>query len=94
MGLRATLAANRCWGKPITLRRKEFDLLRVLMANAGQALSRQYLLSRVLGADETIGPCTVDFHIRCLRLKIEIDPDRPTLIQTVHSLGYRFGEAE
>ena len=78
-------------GQPIHLRRREFDLLCVLMENAGKALSRHELLDRVWGEDWMGDPRTLDVHICWLREKLE-DPPAPQRIQTLRGYGYRFGE--
>ncbi len=69
---------------------REFELLTILMRNAGAVLTRETLLSRVWGSDYLGDPRTVDVHIRWLREKIELDPSRPTYLQTVRGSGYRF----
>jgi DNA-binding response OmpR family regulator len=77
-------------GRPVTLKPKEFDLLLVLARNRGAVLSRDVLLSQVWGYDYPIDTRTVDVHVRWLREKIEADPSRPVLIETVRGVGYRF----
>jgi DNA-binding response OmpR family regulator len=62
------------------------------MRHPGRVFTRDTLLTRVWGEAEFIDERTVDVHVRWLRQKIEEDPSRPTLIQTVRSVGYRFGE--
>ncbi|MGE5573106.1 MAG: response regulator [Bacillota bacterium] len=71
---------------------KEFDLLRVLVANRGKVLTRDFLLEKVWGYEYGGDTRTVDVHVRRLRQKIEEDDSRPTYIQTVHGVGYRFRE--
>ena len=66
----------------------EFDLLAYFVAHIGEALSRARLLENVWGYDIG-GRDTVTVHIRRLRQKIEADPSRPTLLQTVWGIGYR-----
>ncbi|MDR7416051.1 MAG: response regulator transcription factor [Armatimonadota bacterium] len=84
--------ARRVWkaGQEVPLRPREFELLRVLMEEAGKALSRQELLDRVWGSNWVGDPRTLDVHIRWLREKLEDDPTRPRYIQTVRGYGYRF----
>jgi len=84
--------ARQVWrsGRPIELTQREFDLLRVLMEHAGQALRRQELLDKVWGENWIGDPRTLDVHIRWLREKIESDPSAPRYIQTVRGYGYRF----
>ena len=75
---------------PLDLRFKEFELLALLMANAGQVVSRADIFDKVWGTDWLGDTRTLDGHIRWLREKIEENPHRPTLIQTVRGVGYRF----
>ncbi|GIW07885.1 MAG: DNA-binding response regulator [Dehalococcoidia bacterium] len=77
-------------GRPIALKPKEFDLLAYLMRNRGRVLTRDVLLQNLWGYEYDGGTRTVDVHIRGLREKIEDDPGRPDLIQTVRGVGYRF----
>jgi DNA-binding response OmpR family regulator len=90
--LRVDTGSRRAWrnGAELTLSQKEFDLLTCLIRNSGIALSRDLLLERVWGFDFLGDSRTVDVHIRWLREKIEADPARPTYIQTVRGVGYRF----
>jgi DNA-binding response OmpR family regulator len=78
----------------LQLSAREFDLLSILMRNAGRALNRDELLSLVWGEDWIGDPRTLDVHVRWLRLKIEDDPATPTYIQTVRGHGYRFAGPE
>lgn len=78
----------------IQLSAREFDLLSILMKNAGRALSREELLAEVWGSDWIGDQRTLDVHIRWLRLKVEEDPASPRFIQTVRGHGYRFAGAE
>ena len=74
----------------LNLSPKEFSLLAELMRNQGAVLSRDLLLNGVWGIDYVGDPRTVDVHIRWLREKIEDNPSKPVLIQTVRGIGYRF----
>lgn len=76
----------------VVLRPKEFELLRVLLANRGRVMERSDLLDRIWGEDEYIDAGTVDVHVRRLRQKIEDDPSKPTRILTVRGAGYKFAE--
>jgi DNA-binding response OmpR family regulator len=77
-------------GQVVAMKPKEFDLLTFLAQHRGRAFSRDHLLERVWGYAAAGDTRTVDVHVRWLREKIESDPSRPTLIQTVRGLGYRF----
>jgi two-component system, OmpR family, response regulator RegX3 len=72
------------------LRRKEFELLALLVENAGRVLTRDVLIDRVWGSDYIGDTKTLDVHVKRLRSRIEIDPSRPVLITTVRGVGYRF----
>lgn len=86
------LTAHQVWraGRLLQLRQREFDLLCVLMENAGRAVPREELLAEVWGADWVGNPRTLDVHIRWLREKLEDDPSAPRYIQTVRGYGHRF----
>ena len=73
----------------IDMTRKEFELLRLLMTNAGQTVPRRVLIERVWGWESREGK-TLDTHIRRIRAKIETDPSAPARIVTVRKVGYRF----
>jgi two-component system response regulator MprA len=74
-------------GEPITLTRREFDLLEFLMRHPGQAFERGTLLSEVWGYDFLGGSNVVDVYVRYVRRKIE-QPGTPRLIDTVRGIGY------
>jgi two-component system response regulator RegX3 len=76
--------------RQISLPLKQFDLLKLLMANAGRVLTRDLLIDRVWGADYVGDTKTLDVHIKRLRAQLEVDPARPSLITTIRGLGYRF----
>ncbi len=78
----------------LQLSAREFDLLSILMKNAGRAMSREELIKLVWGDDWVGDPRTLDVHVRWLRLKIEEDPASPQYIQTVRGYGYRFAGLE
>ncbi len=75
---------------PITLTPTEFNLLHVLMKQAGYVFTRRQLISRALGADYEGIDRTLDSHIRNLRQKLEPNPKEPIYIQTVYGVGYCF----
>jgi two-component system, OmpR family, response regulator RegX3 len=77
-------------GEPVSLPLKEFELLELLMLNAGRVLTRGQIIDRVWGSDYFGDTKTLDVHIKRLRSKIELSPSEPTLIMTVRGLGYRF----
>jgi DNA-binding response OmpR family regulator len=75
---------------PVALTAREFDLLWFLAAHPRQAFSRDQLMDRVWGYHAAVDTGTVTVHVRRLREKIESDPSRPTHLQTVWGIGYRF----
>jgi DNA-binding response OmpR family regulator len=78
----------------VQLSTREFDLLSVLIKNAGRAMSRDELIKLVWGDDWVGDPRTLDVHVRWLRMKVEEDPASPQYIQTVRGYGYRFAGQE
>ena len=77
-------------GENVRLPLKEFELLEVLLRNAGRVLTRMQLIDRVWGADYVGDTKTLDVHIKRLRAKIEEDSSSPKYIVTVRGLGYKF----
>jgi two-component system response regulator RegX3 len=77
-------------GDEVHLRRKEFELLRLMVENAGRVLTRDVLIDRVWGTDYIGDTKTLDVHVKRLRSRIEEDPSNPVLITTVRGVGYRF----
>jgi two-component system, OmpR family, response regulator RegX3 len=69
---------------------KEFELLEILLANAGRVVTRDTLIDRVWGLDYVGDTKTLDVHIKRLRSRIEADPAHPVLITTIRGVGYRF----
>jgi two-component system response regulator RegX3 len=69
---------------------KEFELLELLLRNAGRVLTRGQLIDRVWGADYVGDTKTLDVHVKRLRAKIEPDPAEPRYLVTVRGLGYKF----
>ena len=69
---------------------KEFDLLEMLLRNAGRVLTRVQLIDRVWGSDYVGDTKTLDVHIKRIRAKIEQDPANPQIITTVRGLGYKY----
>ena len=68
---------------------KEFELLEMLLRNAGRVLTRGQLIDRVWGADYVGDTKTLDVHVKRLRAKVEPDPAAPTRLVTVRGLGYK-----
>lgn len=77
-------------GETMTLPLKEFELLHLLLANAGRVLPRETLIDRVWGTDYVGDTKTLDVHIKRLRSKIEDDPSSPVRIVTIRGLGYKY----
>lgn len=77
-------------GEQVALPLKEFELLRLLLENAGRVLSRDLLIDRVWGHDYVGDTKTLDVHVKRLRAKVELDPSTPTRIVTIRGLGYKF----
>ena len=77
-------------GTEVQLPLKEFELLEVLLRNAGRVLTRMQLIDRVWGADYVGDTKTLDVHVKRLRGKVETDPGTPSHIVTVRGLGYKF----
>ncbi|WP_353807235.1 response regulator [Agromyces sp. SYSU T00194] len=77
-------------GDEISMPLKEFELLELLMRNAGRVLTRGQLIDRVWGSDYFGDTKTLDVHIKRIRSKIELTPSEPVMLVTVRGLGYRF----
>ena len=77
-------------GKEIPMPLREFELLELLMRNAGRVLTRGQLIDRVWGADYFGDTKTLDVHIKRIRSRIEENPSEPVMLRTVRGLGYRF----
>ncbi len=77
-------------GRDTPMPLKEFELLEVLLRNAGRVLTRGQLIDRVWGADYYGDTKTLDVHIKRIRSRIEESPSEPTMLVTVRGLGYRF----
>jgi len=82
----------RLSGEAVSLPLKEFELLEVLMRNAGLVVTRGVLIDRVWGVDYVGDTKTLDVHIKRLRAKLEDDPGSPTRILTIRGLGYKFSD--
>ncbi len=80
-------------GRAVDLAAREFDLLLLLMANAGEVIRREQIMDEVWDP-HWFGPTkTLDVHISWLRKKLEDDPARPRFITTVRGVGFRFATA-
>ncbi|PVU83313.1 DNA-binding response regulator [Cellulomonas sp. WB94] len=79
-------------GELVAFPLKEFDLLELLMRNAGRVLTRGQLIDRVWGSDYVGDTKTLDVHVKRVRAKIETDPANPVLLQTVRGLGYKLAD--
>jgi two-component system, OmpR family, response regulator RegX3 len=77
-------------GRPSPMPLKEFDLLELLLRNAGRVLTRMQLIDRVWGSDYVGDTKTLDVHVKRLRAKVEPDPANPRFLVTVRGLGYKF----
>ena len=78
-------------GKPLDLTYMEYELLKFLASHPGKVFTRETLLSRVWGYEYYGGARTVDVHVR--RLRAKLGEEHAGLIQTVRSVGYRFGQS-
>jgi two-component system response regulator RegX3 len=77
-------------GEAVAMPLKEFELLELLLLNAGRVLTRDMLIDRVWGPNYFGDTKTLDVHIKRLRAKIERDPAHPECIVTVRGVGYRY----
>jgi len=76
--------------EPVSLPLKEFELLEILLANAGRVLPRETLIDRVWGPHYVGDTKTLDVHIKRLRSKVEENPSVPRRITTIRGLGYKY----
>jgi two-component system response regulator RegX3 len=77
-------------GRQVPLPLKEFELLELLLRNAGRVLTRGQLIDRIWGADYVGDTKTLDVHVKRLRAKIEPEPSNPRHLVTVRGVGYKF----
>ncbi|MDO4255543.1 MAG: response regulator transcription factor [Kocuria sp.] len=77
-------------GRNVSMPLKEFELLEMLLRNAGKVLTRAQLIDRVWGSNYVGDTKTLDVHVKRLRAKIEPDPSAPHHLVTVRGLGYKF----
>jgi two-component system response regulator RegX3 len=76
--------------EPVALPLKEFELLELLLANAGRVLTRDVLIDRIWGPNYYGDTKTLDVHVKRLRAKVEDDPSNPTRVVTIRGVGYRY----
>ena len=81
-------------GEELELSRKEFDLLRLLIENAGAVVTRERLIDEVWDTNWFGSTKTLDVHVSGLRKKLGDDPAAPRYIHTVRGVGFRFASAE
>ena len=81
-------------GEQVSLPLKEFELLTMLISNAGRVMTRDMLIDEIWGADYYGDTKTLDVHIKRLRSKVESDPKDPSRIVTVRGVGYKFHDAD
>jgi two-component system response regulator RegX3 len=77
-------------GRHVSLPLKEFELLELLLRNAGRVLTRGQLIDRIWGADYVGDTKTLDVHVKRLRAKVEPHPSQPRHLVTVRGVGYKF----
>jgi DNA-binding response OmpR family regulator len=77
-------------GRAVELSALEFKLLHYMALHPGMVFSRDQLLDGVWGNDRSVTPRSVDVYVRRIREKIELKPQQPLYVQTVHGVGYRF----
>ncbi len=77
-------------GEAVELPLKEFELLALLLENAGRVLPRVTILDRVWGLDYVGDTKTLDVHVKRLRARVETDPSNPSRIVTIRGLGYKY----
>ena len=80
-------------GELVAVPLKEFDLLELLLQNAGRVLTRDVLIDRIWGPNYYGDTKTLDVHVKRLRAKIEEDPGHPSRLVTVRGVGYRYERA-
>lgn len=90
--VRVDVNAHRAFSgdKELQLTAKEFDLLRVLLREAGSVVERETLMREVWGSDPTGSTKTLDMHVSWLRRKLGDDATNPHYITTVRGMGFRF----
>ena len=94
--VRVDIAAHRAFqgDRELSLTAKEFELLRVLVREAGSVVSREALMREVWASDPTGSTKTLDMHVSWLRRKLGDDANAPRYISTVRGMGFRFETGE
>ena len=90
-GLKVDLVARRVWlcNKEVHLSPLQYDLLAVLVRNAGRVVNQRQLMDQVWGRNRNVTPESVRIFVHHLRRKIEADPVRPRCLKTEPGVGYR-----
>ncbi|WP_462333819.1 response regulator transcription factor [Varibaculum cambriense] len=90
--IKIDVSAHRAFqdGRELQLTAKEFDLLRILIKEAGNVVPRQVIMQEVWGSDPAGSTKTLDMHISWLRRKLGDDATYPYYISTVRGMGFRF----
>ena len=90
--VRVDESSHEVWvrGELVALPRKEFDLLLLLLVNAGRVLTRNLLIEKIWGYDYVGDTKTLDVHVKRLRSKVETNPGSPTRLLTVRGFGYKY----
>lgn len=76
-------------GQPLELSPREFEILQLLIAHAGETVTREQMLHHIWGEHASLYTRTIDAHVTRLRQKLEVNPANPQHIITVHRVGYR-----
>lgn len=80
-------------GEKAAMPLREFELLELFMRNPDRVLTRAQIIDRIWGPDYIGDTKTLDVHVKRLRSKIEVEPSKPTMLQTVRGLGYKLVSA-
>lgn len=94
--VRIDVGAHRAFqdDRELQLTAKEFELLRVLVRDAGSVVGRETVMREVWGGDPTGSTKTLDMHVSWLRRKLGDDANNPRYITTVRGMGFRFETGE
>jgi len=75
--------------RPVELTRKQFKILEMLISQSSRVIKREEFLTKIWGEETHLEEHTLDVHMHLLRRKIERDPKKPRLLQTVRGIGYK-----